>query len=281
MTEYTTITEYFEKFAPADLRDLVKNAGKDDILSDDFPYDTQMKSKEYDAQMESLQIQLVKMQNTLRSSGQRVAIVFEGRDAAGKGGTIKSLNYNLNPRSARVVALSKPSDMEKSQWYFQRYIQHLPSAGEIVSFDRSWYNRGVLEPVFGFCTTEERDTFLDQTIKFEQMLVEDGVILIKFWLTVSRGEQLRRFLARENDPLKQWKISPIDIAGLTKWDEYSTAIDFMLERTDKKRTPWTVLRSDDKKRVRLEVTKHVLSQIEFDGRDTSLLAPDPKIFKIQ
>ena len=279
MTEYQTINEFYENVAPASLHELVKNAKKDDILSDDYPYGQQMKRKDFDAQMEPLQIQLVKMQNALRESGKRVAIVFEGRDAAGKGGTIKSLTMNLNPRSARVVALSKPTDQERSQWYFQRYIKHLTSAGEVVCFDRSWYNRGVIEPVFGFCTGKERDNFFEQTPKFEQMLVDDDVIFIKIWLTVSRGEQLRRFLARENDPLKQWKLSPIDVQGLTKWHEYTDAIDLMLKRTHTNHAPWTVLRSDDKKRVRLEVVKHVLSRVDFEGRDDSLLKADSQIFK--
>lgn len=279
MAEYKTIREYYENFAPKELHDLVENADKDDILSDDYPYDRQMKGNDFEEQLDPLQIQLVRMQNSLRESGKRVAIVFEGRDAAGKGGTIKTLTLNLNPRSAHVVALAKPTDMEKSQWYFQRYINHLPSAGELVSFDRSWYNRGVLEPVFGFCSEEQRDIFFEQTTKFEQMLSDDGVIFIKIWLTVSRGEQLRRFLAREDDPLKQWKISPIDIAGLTKWEEYTNAIDLMLKRTHTNHSPWTVLRSDDKKRVRLEVIKYVLNQIDYEGKDLSLLNPDDKIFK--
>ncbi len=279
MTEYKTITEFYENVASKELRDLVKNAGKDDILADDYPYERQMKRKEFEKKMEPLQIQLVQMQNALRENGKRVAIVFEGRDAAGKGGTIKSLTMNLNPRSARIVALSKPTETERSQWYFQRYIKHLPSAGEVVCFDRSWYNRGVIEPVFGFCSEKERDAFFEQTPKFEQMLVDDDVIYIKIWLTVSRGEQLRRFLARENDPLKQWKLSPIDIKGLTKWDAYTDAINLMLKRTHTNHSPWNVLRSDDKKRVRLEVVKHVLNQIDFEGRDVSLLKPDEKIFK--
>lgn len=279
MTEYKTINEYYENVASKELHELVKNANKDDILTPDYPYDRKMKRKEFDKLMAPLQIQLVKMQNALRESGKRVAIVFEGRDAAGKGGTIKSMTVNLNPRSARIVALSKPTEAEQSQWYFQRYIRHLPSSGEVVCFDRSWYNRGVIEPVFGFCSAQERDAFFEQTPKFEQMLVDDGVIFIKIWLTVSQGEQLRRFLARENDPLKQWKLSPIDIKGLTKWDEYTDAINLMTKRTHTEHSPWNIFSSDDKKRVRLEVVKHIISKIEFKGRDDRLLKPDQSIFK--
>ncbi len=277
--DFETVNDYYENGAPAAVHDAVKSADKSDILDPDYPYQERLKRKAYEKQMDSLQIQLVKMLRDVRAKGKRIAVIFEGRDAAGKGGTIKRVTENLNPRNTHVVALSKPNEVEKTQWYFQRYISHLPSAGNIALFDRSWYNRGVIEPVFGFCTTEERDEFFMQAPRFEDMLVEDNVIFIKIWLTVSRPEQLRRFLARENDPLKQWKLSPIDVQGLTKWDDYSQAIDLMLKKTHTEFAPWVILRSDDKKRVRLEVIKHILRQIDYEGKEDALLAADEKLFK--
>ncbi len=218
------ISRYFAELAPESIREAINNSDSKDILSRDYPHKKAMKRKDYEASFKNLQIELVKLQSWVKVSGQRVAIVFEGRDAAGKGGTIKRFRENLNPRGARVVALSKPSDTEQTQWYFQRYIQHLPSAGEIVFFDRSWYNRAVVEKVFGFCTDDQRDRFFRQVPNFEQMLVRDGISLIKIWLTVGRAEQLRRFLAREEDQLKHWKLSMIDVKGLSKWEAYSSAI---------------------------------------------------------
>ncbi len=264
---------------PISVQDICRAASKEDILDPDYPYAERMKNKAYNAAMGDLQIQLVKMFNDLRNTGKRVAVIFEGRDAAGKGGTIKRVSQNLNPRYAHVVALAKPSEVEQTQWYFQRYIQHLPSAGNLTLFDRSWYNRGVVEPVFGFCTNKQRDEFFHQVPEFENMLVEDDVIFIKIWLTVSRPEQLRRFMDRENDPLKQWKLSPIDIAGLSKWDEYTQAIDLMLSKTHTEFAPWVVIRSDDKKRLRLEVIKYILQQIDYSGKDSDLLVRDDKLFK--
>ncbi|MEO1312698.1 MAG: polyphosphate kinase 2 [Pseudomonadota bacterium] len=269
------ITTYFEDKAPKKIRKAIEHAGKDDILETDYPYAEEMDRDAYEEEMHKLQIGLMQMQLWAQSSGARVVIVFEGRDAAGKGGTIKRVRENLNPRVARVVALSKPSDVEGSQWYFQRYIQHLPSAGQIVLFDRSWYNRGVVEEVFGFCTTAERETFFQQVGSFETMLHEDGIHVFKIWLNVGRAEQLRRFLKREQDPLKHWKLSPIDVKGLAKWDDYTTAISETLRRTHSPMSPWTVVRSDDKKRARLATIRTVLAGLPLPGVEVG--APDPQV----
>lgn len=265
------ISHYFEKDAPKEVRAAIRRGEKGDILSTSYPHPEKLARKVYDKELEALQIELVKMQAWARDSGARIAIVFEGRDAAGKGGTIKRFRENLNPRGARVVALSKPSDAEASQWYFQRYIQHLPSGGEIVFFDRSWYNRGVVEKVFGFCEDDERERFFRQVVPFEQSLVNDGLILIKIWLNVGRAEQLNRFLAREKDPLKQWKLSPIDVKGLLKWDAYTDAIGETLTRSHCEAAPWTIIRSDDKRRARLTAIRHVLSQLDYAGKDKKAL----------
>jgi polyphosphate kinase 2 len=214
----------------------------------------------------------------VRDSGARVAVVFEGRDASGKGGAIKRIRENLNPRAASVVALSKPSEREAGQWYFQRYVRHLPAAGEVRLFDRSWYNRGVVEKVFGFCTDAQRETFFAQLPGFESTLVQDGIHLSKIWLNVGRAEQLRRFLDREGDLLKQWKLSWIDVEGLQRWDAYSEAIEETLERSHTAAAPWTVIRSDDKRRARLAVIRTVLQGLEYDAKDESVVgAPDPEI----
>ncbi len=266
-SEKGSIDNYFRKGAPKDVRDLIKKAKKGDILNPTYPYAEKMKSKDYEAQIEALQIELVKMQSWVKETGQRVAIIFEGRDAAGKGGTIKRFRENLNPRGARNVALAKPSDAERSQWYFQRYIQHLPTAGEIVFFDRSWYNRGVVENVFGFCEPEQRERFFRQVLPLETGLVNDGIHLFKFWLNVGRAEQLNRFLARETDPLKQWKLSPIDVAGLNKWDEYTQSISETLTRSHTEHCPWTIVRSDDKKRARIAAIQTVLGALDYDEKD--------------
>ena len=210
------ISAYFDNDAPAEIRNTIKRAEKGEILSSSYPHSERLARKVYEKELRALQIELVKMQAWVKSSGQRIVIVFEGRDASGKGGTIKRFRENLNPRGAKVIALPKPSDAEQSQWYFQRYIDHLPSAGEITFFDRSWYNRAVVEKVHGFCTDEERERFFHQVTPFEQALVDDGILLFKFWINVGRAEQLRRFLSRESDPLKQWKLSPIDVEGLQK-----------------------------------------------------------------
>jgi polyphosphate kinase 2 len=265
------ISRYFETEVPGDIRDAIRKAGKDTILSPDYPHPERMARKPYDRDLARLQIELVKLQAWVRHSGARVAILFEGRDAAGKGGTIKRFREYLNPRGARVVALGKPSESERTQWYFQRYIDHLPSGGETVFFDRSWYNRGVVEKVFGFCTDEERERFFRQVRPFEEAIVNDGILLFKFWLNVGRAEQLRRFLARERDPLKQWKLSPIDVQGLSHWDDYSTAISETLTRSHSDRAPWTVIRADDKRRARIEAIRHVLGAIDYDRKDADAI----------
>lgn len=272
------ISRYYELDAPAEIRNSIQSGGRKDVLSRSYPYDKVMKNKDYLVEYDALQIELVKLQAWAKETGKRIAVVFEGRDAAGKGGTIKRLRENLNPRGARVVALSKPSDTESSQWYFQRYIQHLPAAGEIVFFDRSWYNRAVVEHVFGWCTDEQRSRFFRQVPKFEEMLVNDGITLVKIWLTVGRAEQLSRFLARESDRLKHWKLSGVDINGLHKWDEYSTAISQMFAHSHSDAAPWHVIRSDDKKRARLAAIKLLLSHFDYAEKDeTSLMGVDRKI----
>ncbi|NGQ90847.1 polyphosphate kinase 2 [Rhodobacter sp. HX-7-19] len=272
------ITRYFEKGAPKAIRKAIEKAGKDDILTPSYPYDAEMKRKDYDAAMEGLQRQLVRMQADIKASGKRVIVIFEGRDAAGKGGTIDVMRENLNPRVCNVVALSKPSDRESASWYFQRYVDWLPAAGEMAMFDRSWYNRAMVEHVFGFCTPAQRETFFRQLPEFEHMLVDEGFTLVKLWLEVGRAEQLRRFLAREQDPLKQWKLSPIDIEGLGKWDEYCAAIDETMARCHFDFAPWTVILSDDKKRARIAAIQTVLRAVDFKGKDDALIGtPDPAI----
>lgn len=272
------ISRYFSQDAPEDVRAAVKAAGKKDIINPDFPYDRRWRRSEYEDALAALQIELVRMQAWARETGQRIAIVFEGRDAAGKGGTIKRLRENLNPRGAKLVALSKPTDVEAAQWYFQRYIAHLPAKGEITIFDRSWYNRGVVEHVFGFCTPEQRERWFAQTPEFEDMLANEGIKLVKIWLNVGRATQLKRFLDREKDPLKQWKLSWIDVEGLGKWDEYTAAIGETLDRTHTDAAPWTVVRSDDKRRARVQVIRHILNQLDYDRKDTQAVAPlDDKI----
>ena len=265
------ISQFFETDAPDDIRNAIKRSDKGDILSTTYPHSERMPRKAYEKELLALQIELVKLQAWAKDSGARIAMVFEGRDAAGKGGTIKRLRENLNPRGARVVALSKPSDVEKTQWYFQRYIDHLPSGGEITFFDRSWYNRGVVEKVFGFCDDDQRAHFFTQTPDFEKMLVDEGIHLFKFWLNVGRAEQLRRFLKRENDPLKQWKLSWIDVEGLKKWDDYSQAISETFQRTHTAHAPWTIIRSDDKRRARLAAMRHVLSAIDYANKNANAI----------
>lgn len=272
------ISAFYENDVPKVLRNQIDSADKDDILDPRFPYSERMDKDDYEDTLHALQIEIVRLQAWAKETGARIVILFEGRDAAGKGGTIKRFRDYLNPRGARLVALPKPSETEASQWYFQRYIPHLPAAGEIVFFDRSWYNRGVVEKVFDFCTDEQRETFFRQVRPFEQMLLDDGILLTKFWLNVGRAEQLRRFLARESDPLKQWKLSWIDVEGLRRWDAYTSAIEEMLTRTHSETAPWTVLRTDDKRRARLEAMRHVLSGIEYSRKDDSAIgSPDPLI----
>jgi polyphosphate kinase len=261
------ISRFFRETAPEKLRRDIETADKDDILNPAYPYREEMKGKAYDAHMEALQIQLVKMQAGLKASGQRLVVVFEGRDAAGKGGTIGVMRENLNPRFAHVVALSKPTEREAAQWYFQRYVDWLPAKGEMAILDRSWYNRAMIEHVFGFCTEDQREKFFRQLPEFERMIVDEGITLLKIWLEVGQAEQLKRFLDREQDPLKQWKLSQIDIDGLSKWDAYCAAIDDTMARSDFKYAPWTVILSDDKKRARLAALQTVLRAVDYKGRD--------------
>ena len=272
------ISAYYNDLAPDWVRDQIKSAKKGRVLDPSYPFEKRMDREDYEDQLAALQIELVKMLAWVRESGARVAVVFEGRDAAGKGGAIKRIRENLNPRAASVVALSKPTEREAGQWYFQRYIQHLPSAGEVRLFDRSWYNRGVVEKVFGFCTDAQRETFFAQLPGFESTLVQDGIHLTKIWLNVGRAEQLRRFLDREGDPLKQWKLSWIDVEGLQKWEDYSDAISDTLTRSHTTAAPWTIIRSDDKRRARLAAIRAVLQGLDYDGKDEDAVgAPDPAI----
>lgn len=272
------ISRYFREGAPKAVRKAIEKAGKDDILWQDYPYREEMKKKDYEAQMLGLQIQLMRLQADVKAKGRRLIVVFEGRDAAGKGGAINILRENLNPRIATVAALPKPTDREAAQWYFQRYIDWLPAAGEIVIFDRSWYNRGIVEHVFGFCTPEQRARFFQQLPEFEQMLTDEGFTLVKFWLEVGQAEQLNRFLDREQDPLKQWKLSQIDIDGLAKWDAYCAAIDETMAQSHFKFAPWTVVLSDDKLRTRITCIQKILDAVDYEGKDSDIVGKlDDKI----
>jgi polyphosphate kinase 2 len=234
-----------------------------------YPYRRLMTRRNYEKQKYHLQVELLKLQAWVKETGQKVVILFEGRDAAGKGGTIKRFMEHLNPRGAHVVALEKPSETERGQWYFQRYVQHLPTAGEIALFDRSWYNRAGVERVMGFCTAVEYDEFMRQTPEFERTLVRSGVHLIKFWFSVSRPEQRRRFKERETHPLKQWKLSPIDLASLDKWDDYTKAKEAMFFHTDTADAPWTVIKSDCKKRARLNALRYILHKLPYTNKDVT------------
>jgi polyphosphate kinase 2 len=246
--------------------------------SGEFPYKTRLGTKLYEQQMAELQVELLKLQNWVKATGERIIVLFEGRDAAGKGGTIKRFMEHLNPRGARVVALEKPNERERTQWYFQRYIENLPAGGEIVFFDRSWYNRAGVERVMGFCSPNDYLEFMRQCPDLERMLVRSGVRLFKFWFSVTREEQLRRFLSRENDPLKQWKLSPIDKASLDKWDDYTEAKEAMFFYTDTADAPWTIIKSDDKKRARLNCMQHFLSSIPYPNKNRKVvMGPDPLI----
>ncbi len=233
----------------------------------------------YESELKKLQIELVKLQQWVAKTNRRVAVIFEGRDAAGKGGSIRRFMEHLNPRSMRLVALNKPTVVEKGQWYFQRYIKELPNPGEIVFFDRSWYNRAVVEPVMDFCTKEQYKTFLVQVPEFEHMLYEDGVTIIKFWLSISKEEQLRRFDARNDNPLKRWKFSPVDKKGQELWDKYTFYKDEMFSKTHTTYSPWIVVKTNDKKKARVECMRHVLSQFNYEGKEESqmVLNPDPNI----
>ena len=246
--------------------------------SGEYPYRTAMRRAAYEKKKAALQIELLKAQRWIKESGERVVVLFEGRDAAGKGGTIKRFMEHLNPRGARIVALEKPNEVERGQWYFQRYIAHLPSAGEIVFFDRSWYNRAGVERVMEFCSANEYLEFMRQAPELERMFVRSGIRLFKYWFSVTREEQRKRFGSRERDPLKQWKLSPIDVASLDKWDQYTEAKEAMFFYTDTADAPWTVVKSDDKKRARLECMLHFLSALDYPEKDSRVVhAPDPLI----
>jgi len=258
-------------------------ASPDEELSEDwrtggYPYRNLMQRRTYEKQKYRLQVELLKLQAWVKETGQRVVILFEGRDAAGKGGTIKRFMEHLNPRGARVVALEKPTEQERGQWYFQRYVQHLPSFGEIVLFDRSWYNRAGVERVMGFCSDTEYEEFVRQAPEFERNLVRSGIHLVKFWFSVSRQEQRRRFKEREIHPLKQWKLSPIDLASLDKWDDYTKAKEARFFHTDTADAPWTVIKSDCKKRARLNAMRYILHKLPYDRKDADQIgALDPLV----
>ncbi|MGU3401043.1 polyphosphate kinase 2 [Brucellaceae bacterium D45D] len=237
------------------------------LQSGDYPYDARMDKKDYEQTLERLQIELVKLQYWLQKTGERVISVFEGRDAAGKGGTIFTIRQFMNPRTARNVALPKPTETERGQWYFQRYAAHFPTAGEFVTFDRSWYNRAGVEKVMGFASETQIETFLTEAPDFERMIVTDGIHLFKFWLDIGQEMQLKRFHERRHSPLKNWKFSPMDIAGIERWGDYSEALHTMLERTDIGYAPWTLIRANDKRRARLAAIRRILLTLPYDGRD--------------
>ena len=243
-----------------------------------YPYDDRMPRDEYERVKRRLQIELLKLQNWSKRTGTRHVIVFEGRDAAGKGGTIKRFTEHLNPRGARVVALEKPTDLEKAQWYFQRYVVHLPTAGEMVLFDRSWYNRAGVEKVMGFCTPEQHAEFMRQAPMFEDMLVSEGLELTKFWFSVSPSEQRTRFAIRLVDPVRNWKFSPMDMESVAKWGEYTAAKEEMFGATDTDIAPWIVVKSNDKKRARINAMRHLLAKFDYDEKDDDVVGePDPLI----
>jgi len=248
--------------------------------SDGYPYKKKMKVDEYEDTLPRLQAELVKVQYWLQESKYRVICLFEGRDAAGKGGTISRIRENLNPRYIRSVALSKPSDVELGQWYFQRYVDHFPTSGEMVLFDRSWYNRAGVEPVMGFCSPEQHEKFLFAVPHFEQMIIRDGIHLFKFWLSIGQEMQLKRFHDRRHDPCKIWKLSPVDIKAMEKWEEYGKARDTMFSRTHTRFAPWTVVRTNDKRRGRINVIRHLLHALPYEGKDEDVIGKvDRKIIR--
>jgi polyphosphate kinase 2 len=257
---------------------LRQDGSRVDTWRQSYPYDHRLDRATYEEQKRLLQIELLKLQKWIKASGERLVVVFEGRDAAGKGGTIKRFMEHLNPRGATVVALEKPNDRESSQWYFQRYVKHLPAAGEIVLFDRSWYNRAGVERVMGFCSRQEYLEFMRQAPELERMWVRAGIHLVKFWFSVSHGEQRTRFAIRQVDPVRQWKLSSMDLASLQRWDDYTEAKQAMFFYTDTADAPWTVVKSNDKKRARLEAMRHVLSRFEYPDKDDDVVGtPDPLI----
>ena len=259
--------------------ELIEKLGKNKIFKDaNYPYTEKMRRPEYEAEKKKLQIELLKMQNWVRDSGQKILILFEGRDAAGKGGTIKRFMEHMNPRGARVIALEKPTDREAGQWYFQRYIKHLPAAGEIVMFDRSWYNRAGVERVMGFSSSDDYLEFMRQAPELERMLISSGIRLYKLWFSISRNEQFRRFQERRRSPLKHWKLSPVDTASLDKWQDYTEAKEAMFFYTDTKDAPWLVIKSDCKKRARLNAMRYILNSLDYPNKDQQAVTPpDPLI----
>jgi len=258
-----------------------KQADADEVSSvetSDYPYEKKLRRRDYEEQKAQLQVELLKVQRWARDEGQKLALLFEGRDAAGKGGTIKRFTEHLNPRGASVIALEKPTEAEQGQWYFQRYVRHLPTSGEIRFFDRSWYNRAGVERVMGFCTPEQYLEFMRQVPPLERMLVRSELHLFKYWFSVSQDEQARRFASRRKDPLKQWKLSPIDQASVERWDDYTEAKNAMFFYTDTADAPWTVIKSDDKKRARINCMQHFLSQLSYPDKDEEIVTgPDPLI----
>jgi polyphosphate kinase 2 len=249
-----------------------------DTWRENYPYPTRLTREEYDLSKRLLQIELLKLQYWIKDTGGRMVVVFEGRDAAGKGGTIKRFTEHLNPRGARVVALGKPTEREQGEWYFQRYAAHLPTAGEIVLFDRSWYNRAGVERVMGYCTDEQYERFTRQAPTFERMLVDDGITLVKLWFSVSRAEQRTRFLIRQVDPVRQWKLSRNDVESLDRWDAYTEAKVAMFRATDTHAAPWTVVKSNDKKRARIEAMRSVLARVDYADKDPDVVGePDPRV----
>lgn len=251
---------------------------KNALKSGDYPYTAKLPEKEYEAKVEALQIELVKLQHWMLETGERTMVIFEGRDAAGKGGTIFVVRQFMNPRTARNVALTKPTETERGQWYYQRYVTHFPTSGEFVTFDRSWYNRGGVEPVMGFCTPEQHERFLDETPHFEERIARDGIRFFKFWLNIGQEMQLKRFHDRRHSPLKKWKFSPIDVSGMKLWDQYTKARDTMLRRTHSSHAPWTIVKANDKRRARIAVMQRLLLSIPYAGRDMAVIgAEDPKI----
>ena len=267
-----------EKFFSLDFDELPEEIAVRAFKSGNYPYDEKMSSKDYETELQDLQIELVKVQKWVVEEDQRIVILFEGRDAAGKGGTIKRFVEHLNPRNTNLVALAKPTETERGEWYFQRYIRRLPSAGHFTMFDRSWYNRSGVERVMGFCTQEQVFQFFREVPRFEEMMVRDGIKLFKFWLTVGREAQLERFYARKTDPLKQWKLSPIDYKSIPKWHEYTEAIKDMFGHTHTDDAPWTVIKSNDKKRARINALRVFLSALDYPGKDESVIeAPDENI----
>lgn len=257
---------------PEEVIDKARTTPKGRIASESYPYRTKTKRAPYEERKKELQIELLKLQNWIKEENKKLVLIFEGRDAAGKGGTIKRFMEHLNPRGARVVALQKPTDIELGQWYFQRYVKHLPAAGEVVFFDRSWYNRAGVEKVMNFCSVNQYQDFIEKVSSFEKMLVDSGTRVIKFWFSVSREEQLRRFILRAQNPLKQWKLSPMDVESLSRWMDYTEAKESMFYHTDKSFAPWTVVRSDDKKRARLNAMRYVLSQFDYTNKNHHLVS---------